>query len=311
MSSATVADTAPPRRQRPPSPPTEWIPALDGLPLGASLFPAAGEPVATVLVVPATGVARRLYDAFARHLAARGLSVVTWDWRGTGDSRPANLRGFEATMAGWARLDLAGVIAWAAAREPRLPLLAVGHSFGGQSLGLAPGAHELAGAVTVASQNGFWGHWPRPRRYALAVLWHLVMPLLAHTLGYFPSRKLGLGEDLPRGVALEWARWCRSPEFLGDWAGHRALAIPLLAIGIDDDTFAPPAAVDALHRNYVAARLERRQLAPAALGLDAIGHFGFFKPGLPAVWDDAAAWLLGVAREAAATDLQRAAPPSH
>lgn len=125
------------------------------------------------------------------------------------------------------------------------------------------------------------------------------MPALAHALGWFPSRQLGLGENLPRGVALEWARWCRSREYLGDWSGHARLAIPILALGFDDDAFAPPAAVDALHRRYASARLQRRQLAPADLGAPRIGHFGFFKPGLPAAWDELATWMTGVAAEAA------------
>ena len=283
----------------------QTIPASDGFALAASHFPAAGEAAAAVLVVPATGVARRLYDPFARHLAGRGLTVVTWDGRGTGGSRPSSLRGFRATMSDWARLDLAGVLGWARETLSGLPLLAVGHSFGGQSLGLAPGAGALAGAVTVAAQSGWWGHWPRPRRYALTLLWYAGMPLLAHALGYFPSRRLGLGENLPRGVALEWARWCRSRDYLGDWSGHARLAIPMLALGFDDDTFAPPAAVDALHQRYASARLERRQLAPADLGVARIGHFGFFKPGLPALWDETADWMAGAAARAAAAAVSR------
>jgi predicted alpha/beta hydrolase len=289
---------------------TERLPAADGYPLAASVFPAAAgaAPAATVLVVPATGVARRLYDGFARHLAAAGLEVVTWDWRGTGDSKPASLRGFPATMSDWARLDLAGVIAWARQRAPRGPLLAVGHSFGGQSLGLAPGAATLAGAVTVAAQSGWWGHWPRAAGWRYALLWHLAMPGLAHALGWFPSSRLGLGEDLPRGVALEWARWCRSPAYLGDWSGHRALAIPILALGFDDDPFAPPRAVDALHREYRAARLERRQVAPRDAGVGRIGHFGFFRPGVPALWEEVTAWLLARVAGSAADGGAAAAP---
>jgi predicted alpha/beta hydrolase len=270
------------------------IPARDGLPLGASLYTAAGTARGLVLVVPATGVVRRLYDRFARHLAASGFDVLTWDWRGTGDSRPASLRGFHATMLEWAHLDLAAVAAWAREHAAGKPLLAVGHSYGGQALGLVPAA-GLAGAVTVAAQSGWWGHWPRPQRYRLAFFWYLVMPLVTRLFGYFPSGRFGLGEDLPAGVALEWARWCRSPDYLGDWSGHRRLAIPLLSVGFDDDTFAPPEAVDALHRRYSAAQGERRQLSPAAAGVRRIGHFGFFKPGLPALWDELAAWLHRVA----------------
>jgi hypothetical protein len=83
------------------------IPATDGFPIPATLFTPAGEaPERVVLVAPATGVRRRLYDAFARSLAARGMGVVTWDWRGTGESRPERMRGFQASMSDWARRTL-------------------------------------------------------------------------------------------------------------------------------------------------------------------------------------------------------------
>ncbi len=32
------------------------------------------------------------------------------------------------------------------------------------------------------------------------------MPVLAAGLGYFPGRRLGCLENIPRGVALDWAR---------------------------------------------------------------------------------------------------------
>jgi predicted alpha/beta hydrolase len=243
-----------------------------------------------VLVVPATGVVRRLYDPFARFLAAEGFAVLTWDWRGTGESRPSSLRGFVATMTDWATLDLRAALSWASERAAGGPLLALGHSFGGQCLGLAPGAEGLRTAVTVAAQSGWWGHWPAPARYRYAALWFALMPGITRALGYFPARRFGLGEDLPRGVALQWARWCRSPRYLGDYSGHRELRFPILALGFADDAYAPRAAVEALHREYGGV-VEHRHLRPADLGVDRVGHFGFFKPGLPALWRSVAEWL--------------------
>ena len=269
------------------------IPARDGFPLAGTLVLPAGGIERLVLVAPATGVKRRLYRPFAEHLAGRGLGVVTWDWRGTGDSRPPSLRGFHATMRQWGELDLAGVIDWAAVRHPEARLLAFGHSFGGQSVGLAPNASRLQALVTVASQIGWYGHWRPPRRWLYAALWHVGMPLATRLAGYFPARPFGLGEDLPAGVALEWARWCRRPEYLGDFAGHRAFDHPLLAYSFADDPYAPHAAADALHDRYGSVEQRRHRLAPADLGVPRIGHFGFFRRGLvPALWDDVAGWLV-------------------
>lgn len=269
------------------------LPALDAFPLGASRWEVPN-PVAVVLVAPATGVRRRLYRDFAGALAAHRLAVLTWDWRGTGDSRPSSLRGFAATMRQWAELDLGGAIVWARRRHPNARLAVVGHSFGGQALGLVPDPVVFDRAVTVAAQSGYWGHWPRPRRYLYAMLWTLVVPALCKTLGYFPSSRLGLGEDLPAGVALQWARWCRRPDYLGDYSGHGLLRAPLLAFGFTDDPYAPPAAVDALHRHYSAARVVRRRVSPRDAGVDHLGHFGFFRLGAGhPLWRQAADWLSG------------------
>ena len=254
-----------------------------------------------MLVAPATGVRRRLYRAFATHLAGAGFDVLTWDWRGTGDSRPATLRGYDASLSAWATRDLVGAIAWGAERTaPGARLLAVGHSFGGQAVGLAPNAHRLAALVTVAAQSGYWRHWPGTSGYRYAALWYIVMPVLTAAFGYFPSSRLGLGEDLPAGVAREWARWCRAPGYLGDFAdatmtgfaGHRAFRAPVLAVSFSDDPFASPRAVDALHREYAAAAVTRRHVRPADVGAREIGHFGFFREGrTPGLWDEVAAWL--------------------
>jgi predicted alpha/beta hydrolase len=268
------------------------IAATDGYPLAATLFGGAEELRQVVLISPATGVKRRLYGAFAAYLASRGAAVATWDWRGTGESRPERMRGFRATMTDWARLDLAGVIGWAAERFPDARISAVGHSFGGQGLGLAPNAGRLHAIATIAAQSGWWGHWPRGERWKYALLWHAVMPPVTHALGYFPFRRLGVGEDLPKGVALEWARWCRSPEYLGDWSGHAALRAPLLAIGFSDDPFAPREAVEALVVRYGSERKEHRHVSPGEIGAKSIGHFGFFREAVGArLWPDVADWL--------------------
>ena len=125
-----------------------------------------------------------------------------------------------------------------------------------------------------------------------AALWYAAIPLVTRVAGYFPARFFRLGEDLPRGVALQWARWCRTPSYLGDWSGHRAFTAPILSIGFMDDAFAPPLAVEALHAHYGSRAQQRWLIAPEELGAERIGHFGFFRPGVtPTLWRDVADWL--------------------
>lgn len=273
----------------------ETFAATDGFALAGTWYRPPGAPERVVLVSPATGVRRRLYDGFARALARRGAAVLTWDWRGTGDSRPARLRGFPATMRAWGERDLAGAIDHARRAFPAAPLAAVGHSFGGQGIGLAPNAGALSAVVTIAAQSGWYGHWPARARWRYALLWHVAMPALSRALGYFPARRLGAGEDLPAGVALEWSRWNRSPDYLGTWEGHARLTAPVLSFSFTDDPYAPDAAVAWLHARY-GGPVERRHRAPAEVGAARVGHFGFFRPGLPALWEEAADWLATRAR---------------
>jgi predicted alpha/beta hydrolase len=107
------------------------IAARDGYALAASVFVPEGSPAGAVLINSATAVPRKIYRGFAGYLAQQGFAVVTYDYRGTGGSRPASLRGFNVRMRDWAALDVTGAIDHMRAVWPKLPLCAVGHSFGG------------------------------------------------------------------------------------------------------------------------------------------------------------------------------------
>lgn len=268
------------------------IPADDGFVLAASIFGPATASDGVVLIAPATAVRRRLYSRFARELASVGFTAVTWDWRGTGDSRPESLRGFQASMLDWARLDLAGVIDWAEKRFVDSRLFGIGHSFGGQAFGLAPNGNRVERLVTVAAQSGWLGHWSFPHRLLYAGLWYFVVPASTRLLGYMPGWIFGAGEDLPRGVALQWARWCRSPDYLGDYSGHAQFTAPILAVGATDDAFASRRAMQALHREYASSEITWRIVESREYGVQEIGHFGYFRaPELKSLRDEIAAWL--------------------
>jgi len=282
-----------------------YIPA-ERHPIAASCWQALDAP-ATVLLHPATAVTQEYYAPFAAWLARRGFNVVTYDYRGTGRSRPHSLRGFEVSMSGWIDGDVGAVTRWAAARFPGVPLLAVGHSVGGHAIGLSPESAHLAAAVLIASHAGasrtVRGLVERLRvRFLLRVL----APVLCALFGYMPGRRIALGEDLPRGVMLEWAGWTALPRYFFDDprvdAGRRMARVdlPLLVLGFDDDPWANPQAVDMLVSHLSNAKVERRNIDPGAAGVPAIGHMGFFRRSCEAaLWGQVADWLEAqVAREA-------------
>jgi predicted alpha/beta hydrolase len=269
-----------------------------GSELGATCW-TVPNPQGVVIVHPATAVTQGFYTAFATYLASRGLHVITYDYRGTGRSRPTSLRGLKVTMADWIDADVPAATAWAAQRFPGLPLLAVGHSIGGHALALSPSSARLRAAILVASHAGAtrtvrgWAERQRVR-FVLGVL----SPLLCRLLGYMPGSRLGLGEDLPSGVMLQWAGWCGRPNYFFDDqamdAARRMAAnrLPLQVLSFEDDPWANPVAVEMLVSRLVNARLERRHIAPRAAGLPAIGHMGWFRRRSAALWPEAADWLL-------------------
>jgi predicted alpha/beta hydrolase len=125
---------------------------------------------------------------------------------------------------------------------------------------------------------------------------HIGLPMVPRLLGHFPGSRLGFGEDLPRGVAIEWARWCRHPRYLVGALGvereYARLSAPMRLYAISDDAFAPPRAVDALLELYPKARGEVRRLSPRDINARRIGHFGFFRePFRDTLWREAADWL--------------------
>jgi predicted alpha/beta hydrolase len=282
------------------------FPATDGYPLGATLYLPRGARSHAVLINSATAVPRRIYRGFASYLASRGCAVLTYDYRGTGDSRqpsPAgdkrskSLVGFEASMSDWAALDATAAVGWMRERYHTMPLGYVGHSFGGQALGLLPNNTEVARALFVAAQAGYWGLMTAPERYRIYVLLKFVGVPLTRLMGYAPART-GLGMDLPKGVFLEWVRWVMSERYLFDDVRLRALSnFPryrgaLRALSFSDDPWATRPAVDLLCSGFTSIKPEVAAIAPADVGAKKIGHFGFFRPEhRDTLWRGAAEWL--------------------
>jgi predicted alpha/beta hydrolase len=272
------------------------IPAADGYSLAATLFepkPPSGQ---VAVVSAGMGIPRGFYGRYAAFLAARGIAALTYDYRGVGGSRPARLSGFPATCTDCGAKDLAGAIEWADGRFARV--LAVGHSLGGQLAGLAPNNARLAAILAIAAPSGYWRLWPFPLRLLLWTMWRAVLPATAALFGMFPARSLRLGEDVPEHVMREWCAWCLSPHYIAGPPGsaRRAsferVAAPLRAYSFSDDRYAPRRAVDALLGFYANARAEHHHVAPRDLGVERIGHFGFFRDGpTQTLWTETADWL--------------------
>lgn len=276
------------------------IAARDGRPLAATVFtPTDRKPVRAVLIAPATAVPRKIYGPFARYLVQRGMTVLVIDYRGVGGSAPADLKTETATMRDWATLDLAGAVDHLGEVWPSLPLSYVGHSFGGQALGLIDNNVRIDSAVLVAAQAGSWRLIASPEKYRVWALMRIALPVIAKVRGYVPGG-LGLGESLPAGVVRDWARWVLMNRYFFDDPDLPALAnFPgfrgrLRAIGMTDDPWATRAAIGLLLSGFTGARVDRREVHPRDAAARKIGHFGWFRPdGRSTLWPAAAGFLAG------------------
>lgn len=265
------------------------------------------EPVGVVVIHAATAAHHRLYRAFSAYLSEHGYHVVTYAYRGTGFGSGTARDHRDVRMRDWMATDVEAVADWARRRWTDLPHLAIGHSVGGHALALGHGTAEVAGVVLLASHVGALTTIPnRLERARVALVLAVFGPVLSRALGYFPARRLGLGEDIPGAAMLEWGRWSRSPGYLFDDptmdGARRAAGVTgsVLVIGFTDDPWATPAQVDALAAHLVNAQVDRRSWSPSQAGVASIGHFGFLRPALAdTLWPQVLAWLDARVAEAA------------
>jgi predicted alpha/beta hydrolase len=278
------------------TPQTLALTAQDGYAIAASHFAAPGDQF--IVVASATAVPRWFYAKFAEYAQSLGINVITTDYRGIGDSKYGSLKGFDMDYADWSRYDLAAAVAYAAQRG-RVWL--VGHSLGGHAIGQLPQPNLLQAAYVCGVGSGWHGWMPRPERYRAWAMWNLLGPITTRMYGYHPMSKFGMGEDIPMGVYRDWKRWCANPHYFFDDTAPKARAItakfadvriPIAAVVSTDDLWAPPVSRDAFFKGYSNASVEPIDLTPQGLGVQQIGHMGYYRSQVGVqLWPQMLAWL--------------------
>jgi predicted alpha/beta hydrolase len=269
----------------------------DGYPLAATLYPAE-QARAVVVIAGALGVPRRFYAAYAGYLAQQGFVVLTFDYRGSGESSKGPVRGRDMRMQDWGQLDIDAALAWSRQHFAHLRLFLLGHSAGAQLAGLAAGSESLAGMILVAGSAPHLRHYPARDWPKLMLTWYVLGPVLSWQRDVFPAKQVGLGStQVASGVVRQWARWARSRDYLFDSAhgmdtsGYARLTLPVLSYCFTDDSYAPPPATEALLAHYPCAQVDRRLVPKPPQGT--LGHFGFFREQVAdRLWQESADWLV-------------------
>ena len=254
-----------------------------------------------VIINAATSVRCRHYSRFAAYLFSHGFDVMTYDYRGIGESRRASIKGLNASWTDWGALDFETMLKRAQREFPGQPIDVVGHSFGGCAAGLAESGRVIRRLVTVGAQFAYWRDYAPEQRWRMLGKWHVVMPLLTLLCGYFPGKRLGWLEDTPNGVVHDWstpaARFEQRPS--GRVLMQKTGALPFtnvraqtLAISISDDPYGTIPAIERLLDYFSNAAKTHLRIEPQDIGEQQVGHFAFFRSAYQAtLWPIALTWL--------------------
>jgi len=136
-----------------------------------------------------------------------------------------------------------------------------------------------------------------PERYRIYALMNVIGRPLTRALGYTPGWT-GIGEDLPKGVYLQWTDWVNKPRYLFDDKSLTGLANfaqykgAIRALCFSDDDWATRPAVELLCSGFTSTQPQIMTVAPGDVGAGKLGHFGFFRADhRDTLWRGAAEWL--------------------
>ena len=277
-----------------PAPEPVDIACADGVRLRGHFFHAAPGAAARplpVLLSPATGVRQQFYWHFAGWLAQQGYAVLVFDYRGIGQSLHGPLARCDARLVDWGQRDQVAALQWLLARCQAAQAILVGHSAGGQMLGLLPNHAQVARLVGVAASSGWFGGMRLAFALKARLGLRVLMPLASRWLGYAPTSRIGLGENLPAAVARQWGQWCAAGGYATNAVRgqpaqdfHAQVRTPVTVLYATDDDIVTPATVQDLLRTWPAAPRSSLAVRPADHGLRAIGHIHWFRPSHQALW---------------------------
>lgn len=236
-----------------------------------------------IVISSAIGVPQTFYTKFAIYLANKGFLVFTYDYRGIGQSKPKHLEKLNANFSDWAQKDFKGLTNYLDSEYPMHEKFLIGHSMGGIILGLSDAFKSYSKFITIGSQFGYIKNFHNKDKFKIRSFFQLAIPLLTPFYGYFPSKLLGMGEALPKGIARDWRYIIMNKNSTLSYADLHGnffaeITQPMLVISIDDDYMAPPRTVDLYAELMVKnAEVTRLNIIPSEYGLENIGHMDFFR----------------------------------
>lgn len=251
-----------------------------------------------ILFAPATGIKRGFYNSLASHLATLGYGCLTFDNRGIGDSLQGQLKDCKANIIEWGSQDLVSAFTELQTHFSDHKYHIVGHSAGGQLIGLIPDWHKISSVFNVACSSGQLDQMQGLFRLQARFFMDVFIPVSNKLFGYTNSQWVGMGEPLPKQVGQDWADWCNAQGYVETDFGKRItkhwfydIDIPSVWLNATDDSIANNANVDDMTRVFKNMPIERITLDPVVEGVQEIGHMKFFSKKSEKLWAYVTDWL--------------------
>lgn len=267
--------------------------AADDTVLSGRLFRPA-QPNMAVLVSSGTAYPLGFYERIARYLAERGAVVLTYDFRGIGQSVPETLKNSPIDYPDWGQQDMPAALNALKAHAPNLPVFHLGHSIGGSFAGFMSNHADIRAHAFVSVSSGYWPHHHRSYNPAELFFWFGFGPLHLLRHGYIKQGKLWTGTHLPPRVFKTWRRWCMTRDFFGTElrAGklepqhYAEVTAPVRSWVFSDDPIATPTAAQVVLDLYPNAPKQVIHRSPSDYGRPRIGHEGAFRKGMEPLWQE-------------------------
>ncbi len=269
----------------------------DGFPLAATLYQPKTVKAA-VMIAPATGIKQTFYNSFALFLADSGFGVICYDNRGIGKSRKGSINDGDPSLITWGREDMSAVLEKLKDLFPETTYHLVGHSAGGQLVGLMKNTNDLGSIFNFACSSGSIRNMGFAFKFQALFFMNVFIPINNLLFGQTNSQWVGMGEPLPKKVATQWSQWCNGSGYVAmafekeiDKHAYDEIDIPALWLHATDDSIANLANVKDMISVFPNLKSEIVTLEPRILGFKEIGHMKFFSSKNKKLWNYAVNFL--------------------
>ena len=270
----------------------------DQLPLSAKIFEPEKPNGKILLISSATGVKQQVYFAFANYFAENGFTVITYDYRGIGESKPQKMKGFVSSMRIWGTKDYLAITEYLKKQYPDFQKFYLGHSLGALILGMNEDSEIFEKFVFVATQDAYIGNLPWKIAITATLGFGIAVPLSSFLLGYFPANWFGLGESLPKGSAMDWRTLILNKKSISKLLKKtekdisKKLNQETLVISAEDDPWVTMKGMESLMNNvYPNLKKNYRIIKTSESEKNEIGHINFFRSYNKNLWEIPLNWL--------------------